>query len=55
MNVQDRQLEIRRDPQPDATQDFGFGYASLTTLKPGDTAAPLAAPNGSILVAKMFF
>lgn len=55
VNVQDRQLEIRRDPQPDSTQEFGYGYASLTTLKPGDTATPLATPNGVVPVDRLFF
>lgn len=55
VNMQDRQLEIRRDPQPDATQEFGHGYASLVTLKPGDTASPLAAPTGRVPVDRMFF
>ncbi len=55
VNIPDRQLEIRRDPQPDATQEFGHGYATLTTLKPGATAVPLAARNGAVEVARLFF
>ncbi len=55
VNVPDRQLEVRRSPQPDYTQEFGFGYASLTTLKPGDTATPLAAPSGVVSVERLFF
>jgi Uma2 family endonuclease len=55
VNIPDRQLEIRRTPQPDATQEFGHGYASLTTFKPGDTATPLAAANGVVSVDRLFF
>ena len=55
VNVPDRQLEIRRDPRPDSAAEFGHGYGSLTTLKPGDTATPLAAPNGVVPVDRLFF
>ena len=55
VNIPDRQLEIRRDPQPDSAQEFGHGYASLQTLKPGASATPLAAPQGAIPVERLFF
>ncbi len=55
VNVPDRQLEIRRGPQPDATEDFGHGYASLLTLKPGENAMPLAMPGGMVPVNRLFF
>lgn len=55
LNIPDRQLEIRRQPQPDAEQEFGYGYASLQTLRPGESATPLAAPNAQIPVEQMFF
>lgn len=54
VNIPDRQLEIRRDPQPDATQEFGFGYASLTTHKPGATVSPLALPGSTVRVDRLF-
>lgn len=53
VNIPGGQLEIRRDPQPDATQEFGYGYGSLTTLKPGATATPLAAPAAVIPVDRI--
>jgi Uma2 family endonuclease len=53
LNVDDRQLEIRRDPKPDATQEFGHGYSTLTTLAAGDFATPLAAPAARIAVADL--
>lgn len=54
VNIPDRQLEIRRDPQPDSTQEFGYGYASLSTLRPGSTATPLAVPSAAIPVERLF-
>jgi Uma2 family endonuclease len=53
LNIPDRQLEIRRDPCPDATQEFGHGYTSLTTLLPGDFATPLALPGAKVAVADL--
>jgi len=53
LNLVDNVLEVRRDPRPDATQDFGFGYATLTTLTSTDFATPLAAPAARIAVADL--
>lgn len=53
LNLQDNQLEIRRDPKKDKTQDFGYGYATLRTLVSGDLASPLAAPTAQIPVADL--
>jgi Uma2 family endonuclease len=50
LNLVDAVLEIRRDPQPDSSQTFGFRYASLQTLQRSDFACPLAAPTSSISV-----
>jgi Uma2 family endonuclease len=50
LNLQHSSLEVRRDPQPDATQEFGHGYASLTTLRAGDTVSPLALPSAAIRI-----
>ena len=55
VNIPDRQLEIRRTPQPDSAAEFGHNYGSLTTLKSGTTATPLAAPNGVVPVDRLFF
>lgn len=51
LNIADSVLEVRRDPRADATQEFGFGYATLTTLTADDFATPLAAPTARIAVA----
>ena len=53
LNIPDGVLEIRRDPRPDATQDFGFGYATLSTLAAADFATPLAIPTARIPVADL--
>src|SRR6266852_59802 len=50
INLADRCLEIRRNPVPDNSQHYGYGYASLTTLAATDYATPLAAPQARILV-----
>jgi Uma2 family endonuclease len=53
LNLQDNQLEVRRVPRPDKTQDFGHGYASLSTFVAGDVVSPLAAPTAQIAVADL--
>jgi hypothetical protein len=50
VNLVQRRLEVRRDPQPDPTQFFGHGYGTLTTFAPGDRVSPLAAPQASVAV-----
>lgn len=50
VNLVDRCLEIRRNPGPDASQRFGFGYADVTTLLPAKFASPLAQPSARIRV-----
>jgi len=53
VNLVNNQLEVRRDPRPDATQDYGHGYASLTVLVPPAVVNPLAAPRVSLAVADL--
>jgi Uma2 family endonuclease len=50
VNVVNGQLEVCRDPVPDPSQEFGFGYSSRTVLRRGDVVTPLAVPNKSIAV-----
>ncbi len=49
VNVEKRWVEVYREPMED------YIYASKTTLRPGDTLAPLAAPDAAIPVADLFF
>ncbi len=53
LNLVHRQLEVYRDPVADASQPFGFRYASRTDLAPQDQVSPLAAPQAHILVADL--
>jgi Uma2 family endonuclease len=50
VNLEDRQLEIHRDPVPDPTSDFGFRYASVTIHSEAEFASPLAMPSGRVAV-----
>lgn len=51
VNLNARQIEVRRQPQADATQPLGFAYASLQTLGADDQLSPLALPGVSFSVA----
>jgi len=53
VNPVDRQLEVYPHPVADASQPFGFRYASRTDLAPQDQVSPLAAPQAQILVADL--
>lgn len=53
VNLVDRQLEVRRQPLPDGSQAFGFGYTQETILAPADSVTPLAAPQARIAVADL--
>ncbi len=53
VDVTGRQLLVFRDPQPDAAQSHGHGYATHLLLGPTDTVAPLAAPTGVLRVSDL--
>ena len=53
LNLVDRQLEVYRDPLPDKTQRYGFGYSTTTVLSPADTVTPLVLPQAHIAVADL--
>jgi Uma2 family endonuclease len=53
LNLVDRKLEVYRNPQPDSTQAYGYGYADRSDLGPNDHVSPLGAPQASILVADL--
>jgi Uma2 family endonuclease len=50
VNLEDRVLEIRRNPQPDPNADLGYNYSTVITLFPDDFVSPLAAPLGKVEV-----
>lgn len=51
VNLQARQIEVRRDPRADPTQPLGYTYGSLQTLGEGDDIAPLSRPDAAFPVA----
>jgi Uma2 family endonuclease len=53
VNLVARQLEVYRDPIPDAAQPFGWKYATRTDLKAPATISPLILPGQSIAVADL--
>jgi Uma2 family endonuclease len=53
VNVVNGQLEVYRDPIPDTSQEFGFGYSSRAILHRSDAIAPLAAPYTPVAVADL--
>ncbi len=53
VNLIDRQLEVLRDPQPMADQEFGHGYASRTVVPMDGAVSPLAAPDVVLAVKDM--
>jgi Uma2 family endonuclease len=53
VNLAQRQVEVYRDPVPDATQLYGYRYASRTDLAAPATVSPLALPGTVIAVADL--
>lgn len=53
VNLLDDVLEIYRDPGPDASSPFGWGYARRVVLRAADEARPLAAPGAGIRVGDL--
>ena len=45
VRLKTRQLEVYRQPQPDDTQPFGFGYGEKTTYEGDAVVQPLLASN----------
>ncbi len=51
VNLNARQIEVRRAPRADDSQPLGFTYGSLQTLGANDQLAPLSFPQSSFAVA----
>ena len=51
VNLVDRVVEVRRDPQPSTTGSLEWHFASVRTFRAGDLVAPLARPDAHIAVA----
>jgi len=50
VNLRRRQLEVHRKPVRDSKSQFGWRYSQITTYKPDETVAPLAAKSSPIAV-----
>ena len=53
VNLNDRQLEIHRNPVEDLHQPHGFGYEEVTILDAADFVSPLGSEQTSIAVADL--
>ena len=53
VNLPDRVLEVYREPTAMPGQPLDHGYRTLTRLLPGDTVAPLAAPDAPTPVSDL--
>jgi Uma2 family endonuclease len=54
VNMGQSQLEVYRDPVPDATEEFEYRYSEPITLKPSDVIVPVALPRVTIRVEDIF-
>jgi Uma2 family endonuclease len=54
VNLLDAQLEVHRDPAELPSAPYGHGYRTRTIYRPGDTVAPLSAPEGLVRVEELF-
>ena len=53
VNLVDRVLEVRRDPQPESSAPYGWEYALVDVLGPTERVRASSAPNVEILVADL--
>ncbi len=53
VNLVDRTLEVRRQPSPMEAELMGHGYRSTQILLPGESIAPLGAPDAPIGVDEL--
>ena len=53
LNLQNRSLEVRRDPIPTQNGPFAFGYRAVTVYSVEERVSPLALPSLSLRVADL--
>ncbi|HKB00706.1 MAG TPA: Uma2 family endonuclease [Gemmataceae bacterium] len=53
VDLNSRTLIVHRDPHPDPASPHGASYQTATALAPGQSAAPLAAPQAVVNVADL--
>lgn len=54
VDLENRRLEVYRDPAESPQAAFGYAYRVRFVLQPSDTIAPLAKPERTIRVARLF-
>ena len=53
VNLVDRVIEVYRVPLADPAAPYGWRYAEVQTLRPGETVSPLGAPGARVPVADL--
>jgi len=53
VNVNDRQVEVYRQPVEDAARRFGWRYGVLSVYRAPQSVSPLAKPDAALEVARM--
>lgn len=53
VNLNDRSLEVYREPAPKADAPYGWAYLVVEILRLGNHVTPLTAPTGRIAVADL--
>ena len=53
VNLEDRQVEIHRDPVPDSERPSGFRYSTVTMHVAEESVSPLFAPQTTIAVSDL--
>jgi Uma2 family endonuclease len=54
VDVQNRRVEVYRNPVPDPTTPLGFRYLPPSIVEAGGTIEPLAKPGAAVVVASLF-
>ena len=53
VNLVDRVVEVRRDPQPSTATPVEWRFASVRTLRAGEMISPLARPDAGVAVTDL--
>jgi Uma2 family endonuclease len=53
IDVNNLQIHQYRNPQPNPTQHYGYGYVQHQVLLPQEQISPLASPTHSVMVAEL--
>jgi hypothetical protein len=53
LDIENRRLEVYRDPVESLDAPFGYAYRTRLVLSPRDTIAPLARPDRALRVRRL--